>query len=99
MAEAVAVPVIASGGAGELHHLAEALDAGADAVLLASILHYGVVRQVGAQDSFDDAINTAHLARRQGFETIQETTLPAIKHYLLERSLPCRAHVTDGGDE
>jgi cyclase len=41
VAEAVTVPVIASGGAGELEHLAAALDAGADAVLCASILHYG----------------------------------------------------------
>ena len=38
---AVEVPVIASGGAGRLEHLAEALEAGADAVLCASILHYG----------------------------------------------------------
>jgi imidazole glycerol-phosphate synthase subunit HisF len=38
---AVGVPVIASGGAGELEHLAEALRAGADAVLCASIFHYG----------------------------------------------------------
>ncbi len=37
---AVDVPVIASGGAGELEHLAEALQAGADAVLCASIFHY-----------------------------------------------------------
>jgi cyclase len=37
----VGVPVIASGGAGELEHLAEALRAGADAVLCASIFHYG----------------------------------------------------------
>ena len=37
---AVDVPVIASGGAGELHHLVEALHAGADAVLCASIFHY-----------------------------------------------------------
>ena len=35
------VPVIASGGAGELSHLADALRAGADAVLCASIFHYG----------------------------------------------------------
>ncbi len=41
VAEAVGVPVIASGGAGELEHLAEALRAGADAVLCASIFHYG----------------------------------------------------------
>jgi cyclase len=38
---AVGVPVIASGGAGELEHLAQALAAGADAVLCASIFHYG----------------------------------------------------------
>ncbi len=41
VAAAVSVPVIASGGAGELEHLADALGAGADAVLCASIFHYG----------------------------------------------------------
>jgi imidazole glycerol-phosphate synthase subunit HisF len=41
VADAVAVPVIASGGAGRLEHLIDALEAGADAVLCASILHYG----------------------------------------------------------
>jgi imidazole glycerol-phosphate synthase subunit HisF len=41
VAEAVTVPVIASGGAGELRHLAQAVEAGADAVLCASIFHYG----------------------------------------------------------
>ncbi len=42
VAEAVPVPVIASGGAGELAHLSEAIvDGGADAVLCASIFHYG----------------------------------------------------------
>jgi len=39
---AVQVPVIASGGAGELEHLTSAVQAGADAVLCASIFHYGV---------------------------------------------------------
>jgi cyclase len=41
VSSAVGVPVIASGGAGELDHLVEALMAGADAVLCASIFHYG----------------------------------------------------------
>jgi cyclase len=41
VADAVGVPVIASGGAGELEHLTEAVQAGADAVLCASIFHYG----------------------------------------------------------
>jgi cyclase len=42
VADAVDVPVIASGGAGTLEHLVEAVDrGGADAVLCASIFHYG----------------------------------------------------------
>ncbi|MEK6251228.1 MAG: imidazole glycerol phosphate synthase subunit HisF [Actinomycetota bacterium] len=45
VADAVPVPVIASGGAGELEHLSEAItDGGADAVLCASIFHYGTFR-------------------------------------------------------
>lgn len=49
ISEAVNVPVIASGGAGELSHFYEVLTAGkADAVLAASVFHYGQysVRQV-----------------------------------------------------
>jgi cyclase len=41
VADAVSIPVIASGGVGELAHLADGLAAGADAVLAASIFHYG----------------------------------------------------------
>jgi imidazole glycerol-phosphate synthase subunit HisF len=42
VADAVYVPVIASGGAGRLDHLVEAVEeGGADAVLCASIFHYG----------------------------------------------------------
>jgi cyclase len=41
VAHAVSVPVIASGGVGELTHLAAGLEAGADAVLAASIFHFG----------------------------------------------------------
>jgi imidazole glycerol-phosphate synthase subunit HisF len=41
VSDAVGVPVIASGGAGTLDHMAEALGAGADAALVASLFHYG----------------------------------------------------------
>ncbi len=41
----VSIPVIASGGAGDLSHLADVLDQGkADAVLAASIFHFGTYR-------------------------------------------------------
>ncbi len=38
---AVRVPIVASGGASHPRHLVEAVEAGADAVLAASIFHYG----------------------------------------------------------
>ena len=51
VAEAVEIPVIASGGAGVLDHLSEAIEnAGADAVLCASIFHYGTFRVRDAKD-------------------------------------------------
>jgi cyclase len=40
----VDVPVIASGGAGELAHFGPAVGAGADAVLAASVFHFGQLR-------------------------------------------------------
>ncbi|GGO87039.1 imidazole glycerol phosphate synthase subunit HisF [Nocardioides phosphati] len=41
---AVDIPVIASGGAGAVEHFAPAVDAGADAVLAASVFHFGDLR-------------------------------------------------------
>jgi cyclase len=41
ISSSVTVPMIASGGVGVLEHLAEGLEAGADAVLAASIFHFG----------------------------------------------------------
>ncbi len=52
VADAVSVPVIASGGVGNLDHLADGVQqGGADAVLAASIFHYGeyTVQQAKAQ--------------------------------------------------
>jgi imidazole glycerol-phosphate synthase subunit HisF len=50
VSDAVPVPVIASGGAGELDHLVDALRAGADAALCASIFHYGTYRVAEAKE-------------------------------------------------
>ncbi|MGH9885683.1 MAG: imidazole glycerol phosphate synthase subunit HisF [bacterium] len=41
VAESVSIPLIASGGVGVLEHLAHGLEAGAEAVLAASIFHFG----------------------------------------------------------
>ena len=55
VAGAVGVPIIASGGAGDLDDLADALEAGADAALVASLFHF-VRSTVGEAKE--------HLARR-----------------------------------
>jgi imidazole glycerol-phosphate synthase subunit HisF len=52
----VDVPVIASGGAGRLEHLSEAIErADADAVLCASIFHYGTYSVREAKEHLRDA--------------------------------------------
>ncbi|MBN1527545.1 MAG: imidazole glycerol phosphate synthase subunit HisF [Thermoleophilaceae bacterium] len=56
VSDAVDVPVIASGGAGTLDHLVEAVrDGGADAVLCASIFHYGQHTVREAKEHMRDA--------------------------------------------
>jgi cyclase len=42
--DAVSIPVIASGGAGAVEHFAPAVEAGADAVLAATVFHFGTLR-------------------------------------------------------
>ncbi|MGH3121469.1 MAG: imidazole glycerol phosphate synthase subunit HisF [Streptosporangiaceae bacterium] len=51
----VDVPIIASGGAGELAHFAPAVRAGADAVLAASVFHFGQLRIGEVKDALRGA--------------------------------------------
>ncbi|MEJ7781439.1 MAG: imidazole glycerol phosphate synthase subunit HisF [Solirubrobacteraceae bacterium] len=51
VSETVGVPVIASGGAGTLDHLVEALEAGADAALAASIFHFATYSIAEAKEA------------------------------------------------
>jgi cyclase len=51
----VSVPVIASGGAGAVAHFAPAIDAGADAVLAASVFHFGELKISDVKDSLRGA--------------------------------------------
>lgn len=51
----VSVPVIASGGAGTAAHFPPAVAAGADAVLAASVFHFGTVAVSEVKDALADA--------------------------------------------
>ena len=50
VASAVSVPVVASGGAGDYAHMAEALDAGASAIAASSIYHFTEMTPLGAKN-------------------------------------------------
>jgi cyclase len=63
---ALQVPIIASGGAGAPHHFVEAVRAGADAVLAASVFHFGKVSIAQVKDELSLA----------GFEVRRTTQLP-----------------------
>ena len=51
----VSVPVIASGGAGRVEHFARAVEAGADAVLAATVFHFGTLRVGEVKAALADA--------------------------------------------
>ncbi len=60
MRAAVSVPLVASGGAGSIGHFAPAVDAGADAVLAASVFHF---RQARVQDVKKALARAGHTVR------------------------------------
>jgi cyclase len=51
----VGIPVIASGGAGRVEHFPPAVEAGADAVLAASVFHFGDLRIGEVKKALADA--------------------------------------------
>src|SRR5699024_4724823 len=74
---AVSVPLIASGGAGEPAHFPPAIEAGAQAVLAASLFHYGP----------DDMISQVKDAIESDGFTIRRSRLHSLSG---ERSIPAR---------
>jgi cyclase len=56
----VSIPVIASGGAGRVEHFPPAVDAGADAVLAATVFHFGTLRIADVKATLEAA---GHLVR------------------------------------
>jgi len=94
IAQNASIPVIASGGAGSVDHIRAVIaDAKADAVSVASILHYNVARQLQySDDAFADEGNTEFLRKQLngGRADIEDTTLPAIKQHLMQGGIGTR---------
>ncbi len=92
IAEAVPVPVIAAGGAGRVEHVRLAVTEGrAEAVALASLLHYHFIQhyQAADQDYLSEG-NTEFLRRGATFSRIQSASVGEIKQHLTGFGLACR---------
>ncbi len=91
IAESVPIPVIACGGAGTTSHVYDVIEQGkADAVCLASILHYDFVDCHSRVENFSDEGNIEYLKTRKKNSKFQTTTLPEIKGFLLSHGITCR---------
>jgi cyclase len=95
IATAVSIPVIACGGAGRVEHVGEAvLDGCADAVGLASLLHYEAFPRLGATDEhFREEGNVEFLQGRRGaraFGRVTPVSLREVKEHLSARGIDVR---------
>ena len=94
VSESVPIPVIACGGAGKISHVNDVIAEGkADAVGMASILHYNFVKQYETEESFSGEGNTEYLKNRSISSRIQDTAIMDIKEYLTQNGLECRCQV------
>lgn len=91
VSRAVPVPVIASGGAGSREHVQEVAQEGeADAVALASVLHYQVLAEHPEEFELEEEGNVHFLSTRGRVSHISGHSLPELKAHLLAAGLPCR---------
>lgn len=91
VSSALSIPVIACGGAGNKAHICEVIQIGkADAVCLASMLHYGIVREHRTGDDHPGEGNTEFLHNGEPPSRFQHTTINGIKSSLAEQGVACR---------
>jgi cyclase len=97
ISEAVSIPVIASGGCGQLGHVTQVIVEGrADAVAIASVFHYGKLKNVTAHASKE--YNEGNLNYLKDFsqgqvfgrKNIHPASIPEVKQSLSKQGILCR---------
>lgn len=95
IATSVSIPVIAAGGAGKMEDVEQVFSTGyADAVSLASILHYNLIHDLDfRKNEFANEGNTQFLEQRDaGFVPggLRPISIKQLKSYLTQRGIHCR---------
>ena len=92
VSDLVTIPVIAHGGAANDTHIYEALnDSGADAVAVASMLHYSALNKNGSLVSdYNTEGNTEFLKKKGSFKMFGKENISEIKDQLNKYDIPLR---------
>lgn len=88
--EAANIPVIAHGGAGEASHVRDVITDGlADAVSVASILHYQIIRHHEFEDDFSGEGNIEFLKKGHQYQRVKDCSLRELKTSLAASGIEC----------
>jgi cyclase len=91
IADAVSIPVVACGGAGTIDHVCEAvLEGHADAVCVASLLHYDCLNRYGFDRPVGGEGNVEYLKQSRGFSKIAGASVRDLKGEMIKRAISCR---------
>jgi imidazole glycerol-phosphate synthase subunit HisF len=99
IAESVSIPVIGCGGAGKKEHIRDVIIEGsADAVSIASVLHYNCIKHMETGDDFSDEGNVEFLTNKKVFTRVEDAGIGDIKRYLGSSGIDCRVVDEEGID-
>lgn len=98
VSQSVSVPVVACGGAGSPEDVYQVIKkGGADAVIIASMLHYNFIRRKASliqnhnsRGGFEEEGNIEFLKNKTNYTKIKPASLSEIKKYLKNKGLPIR---------
>lgn len=96
VADLVSVPVIACGGAGKKEHVKEVItDGNADAIAVASIIHYGFIESKKVEFEAKEEGNIEFLKSGRSFSKIEPMELNKLKDYLYGSGISCRHEIKE----
>ncbi len=87
----VPIPVIACGGAGDSGDIGEVvLQADADAVSVASVLHYDYISKYYTEDDYSSEGNVEFLSSSRDFSKVKGATMEEVREHILQHGIACR---------
>ena len=91
VSSAVSIPVIAHGGPGRLEDIPLALNKGADAITVASVIHYDAINKIDYNTSSSEKEgNKEFLKKGNVSRKIKPCNISNIKNELTKNNIPCR---------